>query len=94
MRVDLFNSAAAQIAGESNAQPASAGNSSAVSPSGTEDRTTLSSGSTAVSSLVSQAMNSPAIRQDKVQGLQQAVAQGKYQLDPQQIATAMINEHS
>lgn len=94
MRIDLFNSAAAQVPNEGNAQPAKAGIAPSVEQNDSGDRTTLTSGSTAISSLVSEAMNTPAIRQDKVQSLQQAIANGQYQLDPHQIAGAMIDEHA
>jgi flagellar biosynthesis anti-sigma factor FlgM len=39
-------------------------------------------------------MSSPAVRQDKVESLQQAISSGKYQLDPDKIAGAMIDEHA
>jgi flagellar biosynthesis anti-sigma factor FlgM len=39
-------------------------------------------------------MSSPEIRQDKVASLQQAVSNGTYQLDPNAIAGAMIDEHA
>jgi len=94
MRIDLFNSSAAQIANETAAQPSQAGNSQALDQAATGDRTTLTSGSAAVSSLVGEAMNTPPIRQDKVQSLQQAISSGQYKLDPQQIAAAMIDEHA
>lgn len=94
MRIDLFNTAAAQIAGESMANPAKNGNVQASNAESAGDRTTLTSGSAAVSSLVSEAMNTPEIRQDKVESLQQAVASGQYQLDPYQIAGSMIDEHA
>lgn len=94
MRIDLFNSAATELAGDVNAKPAKAGNTSSPSTDDAGDRTTLTSGSAAVSSLVSEAMNTPSIRQDKVQSLQQAISSGQYQLDPDQIAGAMINEHA
>lgn len=94
MRIDLFNPASAQLPGEVNAQATKNGNASSVDLGDGGDRTTLSSGSAAVSSLVGQAMNTPEIRQDKVQSLQQAIAAGQYPLDPQQIAGAMIDEHA
>ncbi len=94
MRIDLFNSSAAQIASEVTAQPAKTGDTSTPGTEDAGDRTTLTSGSAAVSSLVSEAMNTPAIRQDIVQGLQQQIASGQYKLDPDQIAAAMIDEHA
>jgi flagellar biosynthesis anti-sigma factor FlgM len=95
MRIDLFNSAATQVAG-SQPSPKQVksqnGPSSEVSDSG--DRTTLTSGSGSIDSLVSEAMSSPEIRQDKVASLQQAIGNGQYQLDPVQIAGAMLNEQA
>ena len=61
---------------------------------GSEDRTTFKSDSASVSSLVSQAMNSPEIRQDRVDQLKQAISGGQYKLDPRAIADAMIDEHA
>ena len=57
---------------------------------GAEDRTTLTSDSAAVGTLVSTAMNSPAVRQETVESLRQSVAGGQYQLDPAAIADAML----
>lgn len=94
MRIDLFNSAATELAGEVNAKPAQTGNTSSPVSEASGDHTTLTSGSAAISSLVSQAMNTPSIRQDKVSSLQQAISSGQYQLDPDQIAGAMISEHA
>lgn len=93
MRIDLFNSAASQIASEPNPKEVQKSN---VQSSGASDgdRTTLSSGSGPVSSLVTEAMSSPEIRQDKVQSLQEAVSSGKYEIDPGKIAGAMIDEHA
>ena len=94
MRIDLFNPAASQISGDANSQPARTGNAPVLDAESAGDRTTLTSGSAAVSALVSQAMTAPEIRADKVQSLQQAIASGQYQLDPYQIAGAMIDEHA
>jgi flagellar biosynthesis anti-sigma factor FlgM len=94
MRIDLFNSAASELANEPNSKKVQNQNVSLSEVSDGGDRTTLSSGSGPVSSLVSGAMNSPEIRQDKVQSLQQAISSGQYQLDPDKIAGAMIDEHA
>ena len=94
MRIDLYNSAAVQLSNEANSSQVKA-ESAATSPSaGTEDRTTLTSGSASVQSLVSAAMKSPEIREDKVASLQQAISSGQYKLDPQKIAASMIDEHA
>jgi negative regulator of flagellin synthesis FlgM len=95
MRIDLYNSAASQISTEPNSQQVSAqntGNSGHVD--NTEDRATLTSDSTSVGSLVSKALSSPQVRQDKVDSLRQAVSSGQYQLDPQKIAASMIDEQA
>jgi anti-sigma28 factor (negative regulator of flagellin synthesis) len=39
-------------------------------------------------------MNSPEVRQDLVQTLQQAIQSGQYKLEPDQIAGAMIDEQA
>jgi len=94
MRVDLTNSAASQLANEPGAQ--SVNSQSAVAPEtqATEDRATLTSDQASVSNLVSTAMQSPEIRQDKVAALQQSVSSGQYKLDPGKIAASMIDEHA
>jgi negative regulator of flagellin synthesis FlgM len=94
MRIDSYTSTASQISSEPSSKQVQTSN---VLPSGTEDggdRTTLTSGSGTLSSLVNDAMSSPEIRQDKVQSLQQAVSSGQYKLDPDKIAGAMIDEHA
>jgi flagellar biosynthesis anti-sigma factor FlgM len=92
MRIDLYNSASSGITPDS-ASKASSANQLQNSGS-TEDRATLSSGSNSVSSLVSAAMGSPEMRSDKVASLQQQVQKGTYQIDPEQIAASMIDEHA
>jgi flagellar biosynthesis anti-sigma factor FlgM len=57
----------------------------------TEDRTTLSSGSTSIQSLTGQAMSSPEVRQDKVDALRQSVNSGGYQVDASKIAGAIMD---
>jgi negative regulator of flagellin synthesis FlgM len=94
MRIDLYNSAASQISSESNSKKVQTQNVSSSDASDGGVRTTLSSGSGTVSALVNEAMSSPDIRQSKVQSLQQAISSGSYQLDPDQIAGAMIDEHA
>ncbi|MGB6720816.1 MAG: flagellar biosynthesis anti-sigma factor FlgM [Terracidiphilus sp.] len=94
MRIDLFNAAASQVASEPNAKPVPGQNVAPAAIGDGGDRTTLTSGSGPVSSLVSEAMNSPEIRMDKVQNLQQAIGSGQYQLEPDKIAGAMIDEHA
>ena len=94
MRVDLTNVAANQIAAEPNPNQVNANNVAASNLSGSEDRTSFKSDTQSLSSLVSQAMSSPEIRDEKVAGLQQAINSGNYKLDPQAIAGSMIDEHA
>jgi|HubBroStandDraft_5_1064220.scaffolds.fasta_scaffold262285_2 flagellar biosynthesis anti-sigma factor FlgM len=94
MRIDLYNSTASQLNNDSDAKQVKSQDLAVTDATESGDRTTLTSGSVSVSSLVSQAMNSPEVRQDKVESLQQAVRSGKYQLEPENIAGAMIDEHA
>ena len=94
MRVDLTNVAANQIAAEPNPNQVSANSAAASGLSGSEDRTTFKSDTQSLSSLVSTAMSSPEIRDDKVASLQQSINSGNYKLDPQEIAGSMIDEHA
>lgn len=94
MRIDLYNSAASELTSETSARQVNAENTAATASAASEDRTTFTSGSTSLESLVSTAMNSPETRQDKVASLQQAISSGQYSLDPQAIAGAMIDEHA
>jgi flagellar biosynthesis anti-sigma factor FlgM len=94
MRIDLTNSAASQIAGEKQAQTVRGQDTVSSGAGSTEDRTTFSSDKVSVGALVSTAMQSPDIREDKVTSLQQAISNGQYQIDPEKIAASMIDEHA
>jgi flagellar biosynthesis anti-sigma factor FlgM len=91
MRIDLYNTSASEAAGEASAQPISE-HSSATPAAAGEDRTTLTSDSTSVGSLVSAALQSPAVRQDQVNSLKDAISSGQYQLDPVRIASALVED--
>jgi len=93
MRIDLTQTAS-QIASEPNSKPVSTPDAAASDLAGGEDRTTLSSSEQSLSALVSTAMSSPEVRQDKVDELTQAIGAGSYQLDPEKIAASMIDEHA
>jgi flagellar biosynthesis anti-sigma factor FlgM len=94
MRVDLTQSAASQLTSEPTTKNVSARNTAISGLAGGGDRTTLSSSSSSVSSLVGTAMNSPEIREDKVASLKQAIDSGQYKLDPTAIASSMIDEQA
>jgi negative regulator of flagellin synthesis FlgM len=93
MRIDL-NQTASQIASESNSKPVDAENVAAPDLADSGDRTTLISRQQPLSALVSTAMSSPEIRQDRVDSLKQAINNGTYELNPEKIASSMIDEHA
>ncbi len=55
------------------------------------DRTTFQSGPSNVRSLVTAALASPEIRQDKVDSARQAISDGTYKFDAGKVADAMIS---
>ena len=58
-----------------------------------EDKTSLSSDTLSVSSLTTQAMESPSVRQDRVEALRQQVQNGEYNLDANKIAQAILQQN-
>ena len=95
MRVDLSNPAAGPISNDPSSQALGTQNArNASAPALEEDRTTLTSDPGSVSALVSTAMSSPEIREDKVASLQQAIASGQYDLDPAKTAASMLDEQA
>ena len=92
MRVDLNQVAASQIAGENSPKQVDAEKAAASDVAGNEDRTTLTSTQQSLNALVSTAMSSPEIRQDRVDSLKHAIGNGTYELDPKKIASSMIDE--
>ena len=91
MKIDVNSPAASQLSVDRGPKQVSNG-SLAGTQNSTEDRTTLHTGSQSVQSLTSQALNSPEIRQDKVDALRQSISSGQYQLDASKIAGAMIDD--
>ena len=100
MRIDLSNAAAGQLSSDLSStkvatQTATQSAAQTAAQSGSvshEDHATLTSDSTSVSSLVSAALNSPAVRQGKVDSLRQAITSGQYRIDPSSIAASMVGE--
>jgi len=88
MKIDLNSPATEMLSKDWSAQKASKTNELAPQAS-TQDRVTLASAGSTVQSLTAQAMNSPQVRQDKVDSLRQAVNSGSYQLDSAKIASAI-----
>jgi negative regulator of flagellin synthesis FlgM len=94
MRIDLFNSAASELSSERASQKATAENAAKSGQPQAEDRATLTSDSASVGSLVSTALSSPEVRQDKVDSLKQAISSGQYELNPGKIAKSIIDDHA
>lgn len=88
MKIDLNSPATEMLSTDWSAQKAGKTNESAPTAS-TEDRVTLASSGSTVQSLTTQAMNTPQVRQDKVDTLRQAISSGSYQLDSAKIASAI-----
>jgi flagellar biosynthesis anti-sigma factor FlgM len=89
MKIDLSGPAVTQLQAEQSPKQTSTG----LADSGlseTTDRATLNSGGTSVQLLTKQALQSPEVRQDKVDAIRQSISSGQYQVDPAKIADAMI----
>jgi flagellar biosynthesis anti-sigma factor FlgM len=56
------------------------------------DKTALSEDNVSLSSLATQALNQPEVRQSQVDSLRQSIASGEYQLDPSAIADAILGQ--
>lgn len=89
MKVDL-NTLSQPLSALERQPGAPASSAGAAAQGASEDRVTLSSTLAGVESLTAQAMQTPKVRQDKVAALQLAVRNGSYELDPVQIAAAVI----
>jgi len=92
MKIDVNSPAASQLPADRGAMHVSS-SSVAGTQSATEDRITFSSDTTSVQSLTRQALNSPEVRQDKVDALRQSVNSGAYQLDAVKIANAIVDSY-
>jgi flagellar biosynthesis anti-sigma factor FlgM len=87
MKVDLNASAAVQQTTTFNTKPAPKSLDNVVSLTG--DRTTFSSDSTSVQSLVAKVLTFPSVRQDRVDALRQSISDGSYKIDADKIASAL-----
>jgi len=89
MKIDANGPIANQIQTERNPSQKPDGIASTGS-SEASDRTTLNSTGNSVQLLTNQALQSPEVRQDKVDAIRQSVSSGQYKVDPGKIADAMI----
>ena len=94
MRVGSFNSTASELASELSSQQVNAQNAAKSESTAQEDRATLSSGSTSVGSLVSKALESPEVRQDKIDNLRQAIEGAQYKVEPDKIAASIVDNYA
>lgn len=95
MRIDLSHTTAGHISSEPLTEQVKAQQPAAGSTvSGNEDRTTFSAHTQSLKSLVNQVMNTPEVRQEKVDSLKAALSTGKYELNPSEIASSMIDEQA
>jgi len=90
MKIDVNSLAANQLSVDRGPKQVSSGSPAGIQSS-TEDRTTLRTGNLSVQSLTSQALNTPEIRQDKVDVLHESVSSGQYQVSAKAIASAIID---
>ncbi len=91
MRIDLHNTAAGQITNQESGKVSNKPVQHGGAP--IEDTASLSTDSVSLSSLSTQAMQSPEVRQDRVDALRQAIGNGTYSVTPQQIADAIVRDH-
>jgi len=90
MKIDVSGPGPSQLT--TDRSPKQVSNSSlAGTQSTTGDRTTFHSDSASVQALTSQAMQSPAVRQDKVDALTQSVKSGEYKPDATETAGAILD---
>ena len=61
-------------------------------PSPVDDKTTLSQDNVTLSTLATQALSQPEVRQSTVDSLRQKISSGEYSLDPSAIADAILKQ--
>lgn len=93
MKIDLNNASGSLIPADWAAKGA-ASRSADASNEASGDRTTISTQGSAVQDLAAKALDTPEIRQEKVNALRESVNNGTYSLDPSKIAEAMIDSES
>ena len=92
MKIELNSPATNQLPVDRNVKQVSTSDTTAAQGA-TVDRTTFHSDSLSVTSLTSQAMNTPEVRQDKVAALQQSIASGEYKVDATKTADAIASSN-
>ncbi len=90
MRIDLTNIRFQGV--ERDDKTRKAGSKAASAPS-VEDKASLSTDALSVSALEAQAMNTPPVRQDKVEALRQSIQNGDYRIEADKIAHAILEQN-
>jgi len=90
MRVGL-NSGDPQPVSTETAKKAAAAAANRIEPESAGDDAALAQDKVTLSSLATQALARPEVRQDLVDNLRQSIDSGQYKLDPVAIADAMLN---
>ena len=90
MRIDLNNVLLNSVEREDKTRKTA---SKAPSAPSVEDKASLSVDTLSVSSLETQTMAAPAVRQDKIDALRQAIQNGEYKVEPDKVAQAIL-EHN
>jgi flagellar biosynthesis anti-sigma factor FlgM len=91
MRIDLNNPIARQFAAEANGKKAGRPE---PSPLSSEDKASFSHSGLSVQSLMASALSPSSVRDERVAALRDAVSSGKYSVDAEAVADAMIRESS
>lgn len=90
MRIDLTN---IRFQGLERDDKAKKAGSKAASAPNVEDKASLSTDALSVSALEAQAMNTTAIRQDKVEALRQSIQNGDYRIEADKISHAILEQN-
>ena len=91
MKIELNNSTPDPVVTRQGKNHSSSAATSPVHDAG-EDTASLSFDHASVGSLVSQAMASSEVRQDKVEALRQALSNGQVKIEPDKIAEAILQQ--
>jgi negative regulator of flagellin synthesis FlgM len=89
MRIGLNTQVPESVSSERASDSAVSTN--AKSAASAQNTDAFSSDTVSLSALASRALQSPEIRQDRVDSLRQQIESGQYQIDPKAIADAMVN---
>jgi len=91
MRIGLNTDPQLNSAEQANKPAAASANQPESAPAG--DQATLSQDKVTLSSLATQALAQPEVRQSLVDSLRQSISSGQYKLDPSGIADAILSEY-